>query len=616
MKKLKLVFIFLISFFCLFLGFFIALLYSVFNHEIYNYPENSFGVVDFMGYNLEKKRSHSINMTGQWEFYYNRWIITDQDDGDMDAYIQIPGKWTGLSVDGKALGKKGYASYKTTLIHLSEGTRLCPTYQSGGGDSAYRVYYNGVLAGCVGVASKNFKENKNGYKMDFDMFYEVPATGIVEVVIEVGMNMHGGITQMPGVITDGYSGYYQTFVSFFPSFVLGLIFFSALIGFSIFNSYRNLQDRFSIFNILILLLIHYLFSIDMMNLLRNLNIKTNFYVFQSLSFISYILILRQLAVYVYQIKEVEHLKLYHKIYSFIGIPIFILDLFLIGTNYTWISWILLFIATLPYYVGMGKSVIHQRKQSPYFFILFSVILDMGIVEMMDISEMILYSSYGYEAIFCTILMVNVFLLYFSRIKDLNKGEVEHILFKQEILREQIKPHFIFNSLNAIKNLYHKDVNVADEALIRFSKHLRTNVDALDKDMIPFEDELVNIINFVELENVRLDKKFTLLLDIQFQDFFVPVLSLQPLVENAIKYSRVNEKEEGYIQVRSYKEEQWIYILVSDNGVGFDVAQISSHSKGISNFKERFKLMLEAEVDIKSIRLKGTTITIKFKETNQ
>lgn len=611
MKRLKVILIFIVSFFCLCLGFSIALVISIFNHELYHYPANEYGCINFDGYDLNQKRFHSINMTGEWEFYYNRWIITDSDEGQMDTYINIPGKWTGLKVKDVVLGKEGYASYKTTLINLPKGTKLCPTYQSGGGDSAYRVYYNKILVGYTGTASKNMKETKNGFKMDFDSYYEVPDDGMVEVVIEIGMNRHGGITQMPGVITDGYSGYYQTFVSFFPSFVLGLIFFSALIGVCINYSYRTLGDRFSIFGIILLLLIHYLFSIDMINLFRNLNIRTNFYLFQCCSFISYVLLLRQLAGYVFRIKEVEHLRLYHKIYSFIGIPLFILDVGLIGTNVQWVSWILLFLFTLPYYVGLAAGVIHQRRNSPYFFILFSVILDMGIVEMMDISEMILYSSYGYEAIFCTILMSIVFFLYFSRIKDLNKGEVEHILFKQEILREQIKPHFIFNSLNAIKNLYHKDVNAGDEAMIRFSKHLRTNVDALDHDMITFEEELVNIINYVELENVRLDKPFTLLLDIQYQDFLVPVLSLQPLVENAIKYSRVNEKEEGYIQVVSYKKENLIYIIVSDNGVGFEVEKISQASKGISNLKERFSLMLDAEVEIKSNPQEGTKITIIF-----
>ncbi|MCM1131350.1 MAG: histidine kinase [Roseburia sp.] len=611
MKRLKTISIFIFSFFCLCLGFSLALIFSIYNHEIYHYPANTYGHIDFEGYDLNEERSFSINMTGQWEFYYNRFIITDEDEEKMDAYIKIPGKWTGLRVNGKALGKEGYASYKTTLLHLPKGTRLMPTYQSGGGDSAYRVYYNKTLVGCCGTASKDIKETKNGYRMEYEFFYEVPEDGVVEVVIEVGMNLHGGITQMPGVITDGYSGDFQNLLNFFPSFVLGLIFFSALIGACIYYSYRTLKDRFSIFAMMILLLIHYLFSIDMVNLLRNLNVRTNFYLFQSLSFISYVLLLRTLADYVFRMKAVEHLKLYHKIYSFIGIPIYILDLCLIGTNVQQISWIILFLCTLPYYIGLGIGVAHNRKTSSYFFILFSVILDMGIVEMMDISEMILYSSYGYEAIFCTILIFIVFFLYFQRIKDLNKGEVEHVLFKQEILREQIKPHFIFNSLNAIKNLYHKNMNAGDEAMIRFSKHLRTNVDALDHDMISFEDELVNIINYVELENVRLDKPFTLLLDIQYQEFLVPVLSLQPLVENAIKYSRVNEREDGYIQVKSYKKDDLIYIIVVDNGVGFDIKAISSFSKGISNLKERLFLMLNADVKIESKALEGTMVTITF-----
>ena len=138
MKRLKVILIFIVSFFCLCLGFSIALVISVFNHELYHYPANVYGCINFEGYDLNQKRSHSINMTGEWEFYYNRWIITDSDKEQMDAYIKIPGKWTGLKANNCVLGKEGYASYKTTLINLPKGTKLCPTYQSGGGDSAYR----------------------------------------------------------------------------------------------------------------------------------------------------------------------------------------------------------------------------------------------------------------------------------------------------------------------------------------------------------------------------------------------------------------------------------------------------------------------------------------------
>ncbi|MDE5867645.1 MAG: hypothetical protein K2H02_01735, partial [Anaeroplasmataceae bacterium] len=394
MKRLKIIFVYIFSFICLCLGFFSALIISIYNHELYQFPPNQQGIVDFNGYDLTNRRNHSIGLVGEWELYYNRWIITDEDDGPMDTYIKIPSKWTGLKVSGQTLGKSGYASYKTTLKNLPQGITLCPTFQSGSGDSAYRVYYNGVLAGYTGYASKDIKENINGYKMDFDSYYVVPESGTVEIVIELGMNNHGGITQMPGIISDGYSGYFQTFVSFFPSFVLGLIFFSALIGICINYSYKKLRDRLSIFGMIIFLLIHYLFSIDMINLFRNLNIRTNFYMFQMISFLSFVLLLQQFASYVFGIKEVEKLRHYHLGYSFLSIPLFILNLCLIGTNFQWIPWIILFIATLPYYIALAIGVFHHKKQCSFYFILFSLLLDMGIVEMMDISEWITFSTYG------------------------------------------------------------------------------------------------------------------------------------------------------------------------------------------------------------------------------
>jgi LytS/YehU family sensor histidine kinase len=178
-----------------------------------------------------------------------------------------------------------------------------------------------------------------------------------------------------------------------------------------------------------------------------------------------------------------------------------------------------------------------------------------------------------------------------------------------MLREQINPHFIFNSLTAVKSLYHQNVEWGDHAMNLFSNHLRTNVEAIDKNLIPFEKELDNINDFVELENLKSSEPFNIIYDISCSNFYVPILSLQVYVENSIKYSKINNKDGGYIEISSYETDNEFIVEINDNGVGFDYNKVSESSFGIKNSRERFALLMGSKVEITSSLGEGTKVKI-------
>ena len=184
-----------------------------------------------------------------------------------------------------------------------------------------------------------------------------------------------------------------------------------------------------------------------------------------------------------------------------------------------------------------------------------------------------------------------------------------------MLQAQIKPHFVFNVLLSIKNLYHSDTELGDEAIDLFSKHLRAQVEAAGADMVPFEKELDTIRVFTDLENIRQDKELNLIFDIEYSDFQIPALSLQTFIENAIKYSRISEKEDGYIRISSRCENGEILLEISDNGVGFDPSEIRDTSYGIRNSVERFRLLTGVSPEIISSPGNGTSIMIRFNKSS-
>ncbi len=191
----------------------------------------------------------------------------------------------------------------------------------------------------------------------------------------------------------------------------------------------------------------------------------------------------------------------------------------------------------------------------------------------------------------------------------NEYKQQAEIFETKALTEQIKPHFIFNSLETIRELYHENIELGDEALTLMAKYMRSSINSFDNEFVPFEEELNNIFNYTELKNINNQNKIEVIFNIDFTDFYVPPFSIQPFVENALKYSGVEEKENGNIIISSYKEDNNAVIIINDNGKGFNMENISSSSHGIKNACERFNLAFGIIPEIKSEINKGTNIKI-------
>ncbi len=214
-----------------------------------------------------------------------------------------------------------------------------------------------------------------------------------------------------------------------------------------------------------------------------------------------------------------------------------------------------------------------------------------------------------------LMFVLVYLMFSIRTDDKAQKSNEYQLqaksFETRALTNQIKPHFIFNSLETIRELYHQDVSSGDNALNLLASFLRGSINSFDHELIPFETEINNIYSYTEFKNLNKDAPYDVIFNIDYDDFLVPPFSIQPFIENAIKYSEVNLKEGGYIMISSYKNEENIIIEIKDNGKGFDINKISSTSAGIKNACERFRLEFGTNPIIQSVINEGTTILIKI-----
>jgi len=180
-----------------------------------------------------------------------------------------------------------------------------------------------------------------------------------------------------------------------------------------------------------------------------------------------------------------------------------------------------------------------------------------------------------------------------------------------LMLSQIQPHFIYNTLATIQVLYDVDPELASDTISDFSMYLRTNLDSLDKTKpVPIMDEVKHAECYAKIEKLRFDT-IQVIFDIQDKSFFLPVLTIQPMVENAIKYG-VRGLKNGTVWIKTYEENKKHYLVIEDNGRGFDVDEMGRDGKnhvGVNNVKSRIENMVNGTFNIESEVGKGTKVTI-------
>lgn len=224
-------------------------------------------------------------------------------------------------------------------------------------------------------------------------------------------------------------------------------------------------------------------------------------------------------------------------------------------------------------------------------------------------------AWTYPAYLLSVLLIYI-RIFSEREKKIAKQQV--MLTKQStaLMISQIQPHFLYNVLTTISNLCVTDPEEAEETTVLFSQYLRTNLDSLrNQEPVPFSTELMHIKTYVELEKKRFGDILSVEYDIREQNFKVPSLGLQPIVENSIKHGIRGKNAPGLVIIRTYKENDEYKIIIEDDGIGFDVNQPPKEDGrshvGMQNVKERLKQMCNASVKVESSPGNGccTEITI-------
>ncbi len=189
-----------------------------------------------------------------------------------------------------------------------------------------------------------------------------------------------------------------------------------------------------------------------------------------------------------------------------------------------------------------------------------------------------------------------------------------------IMFSQIQPHFLYNSLTAIEDLCDTDIEKTKTAINDFAHYLRGNLESIGQNkLIPFEDELEHIETYLTLEKLRFGDKLNIVYDIKSVNFCVPPLTVQPIVENAVRHGINKKTNGGTVTIKSCETDTAFCIYVDDDGVGFDVTAPKNDKRihvGIENVKGRISAQSGGTVEINSELMVGTkaVITIPKKKS--
>ncbi len=220
-----------------------------------------------------------------------------------------------------------------------------------------------------------------------------------------------------------------------------------------------------------------------------------------------------------------------------------------------------------------------------------------------------YSRYAVLLMLCILVSDYVSGVIFVRKTIRQKSELREA--RATALLNQIRPHFIHNTLTSIYYLCDSDAQTAKRLVRDFNSYLRANFTSLSvKTPISFDEELEHVRAYLSVEQVRFNDKLFVEYDTPHTSFRMPALTLQPLVENAVKHNVDSGRPPVHIRIRSFKTDGGSSVVIEDDGAGTDGKLQEDHSHvGLQNVADRLQMLCGGTLTVSPRPEGGTAVTV-------
>ncbi len=556
-------------------------------------------------------------LRGKWEFYYNQWIITDGiEEPVLTGYLNSSDRWTGREFSGEKLPRTGYASYRMVVNNYVSGEE---TYFGLSDFVPMRLYVNGQEVASRGTMSRD--EIYSVKKTSEEISPFVTDGEPLELVIEIGYNDFGGTYLNPYLYRETTSVVADLYYNgFFLVAVACVVLIGIIIVFSTVIWAHKITDLAPIVFVAGIVAF-YLCSTEILQkgslFINNVDWDVTYYTTWiggalAIFFSTYLVPVRHSLHN--KIAAVADLAQYGVMTAF----------YFLYQGYEF-RYVFGLVAALIHIVLFLPIILRDtvgKKPLPYLrAIVVCLTIAMVAIDNMDVTGGICYDVSGVTGILVIVIVALIVAIIVIRTKNDHRDALtaltnvrEITAIKSNALRSQINPHFLFNALTLVKSEYDNGNDRGEKTLEELRKHIGRVFEAQEEELIPFSEEAVFAEDYYHIEQTRRSETLPdIEWDVADEDFLVPPLILQPIIENAVKYSGIDRRKGGRITISTSADENDFILTIKDNGIGFDVNKLRRTSTGIRNVTLRVELLLEGSLTIDGTD--GTTVKIVFPREN-
>lgn len=579
--------------------------------------------------NVHFEQGDVVTLDGQWEFYWNQLLTPEDFEGEktpqIDMYIKTPGTWKGL------YPKNGVATYRMRLKYPK--TLKDPALKTYGITTAYKLYANGKLILEVGKVSADpatFKDGQGEYIVELPKDQQE-----IELIIQVAnLNFDkGGLRESPVFGSKKVIEQKRT-----TQLALQLFFSSGIFIFAFYYLVLFLLEKKNKTALLFSMLCIVTATRSMLWGETPVLIFSDKIPFDVIAFINYLTGFNLIPIMILFILSLFPLD-YKKVLSYIVLlPTLFFNALLFTSpefmsSFTGLLYILILAQMLYVIWIMIKAVVNKRDNSLIMFVaicIFILTVIQGILRYTALGRVNIHYMfiYGNFAVIMAMSIVQAreqaktkkkLILYNETLVEADRLKNRIMETEMAFLQAQIKPHFLYNALDAIANVCEEDGEKASELIVDLSIYLRNSLEfnSLNK-MVRLEKELEFVDTYFNIEQARFGQKIRLFKEVEISlDVQIPAFILEPLVENAVRHGISKRQSGGRVTIRGKQLQEGVRIEVEDDGVGIEAEKLDhllEHDRkdqgvGIQNIHHRLLSIYGKGLEIKSEEGVGTCVIV-------
>lgn len=560
--------------------------------------------------------NHTVfTLNGKWDFYWSQFLCYPEIlDVKPDLSVSVPNMWTKYEIKSKPLPGTGYATYRLHVItNLDPGTQLGLKMKAI--LCASRLYINDSLVASAGVVASDDFHEIGRYKPQ-TVYFQIPSREF-DIIIQISNFEYA----RGGFHNNLYLGNAESIECFHAYsigkelFILGVLIIVSLFYLSIFLMRTELLSYlyYSCLALLTAVMVDIIGENTIIGMMDFLSLNTVIFLwYLSTNWVPFLYLL-----FTHEIMKTRFSSISIKIYLWITVALQLLFIFLPKTEYSRLTSVSNYHDLVGYLLAFVIVIMGMRKgYKDGWLHLLSMLLAL-ICYIHDLLYLVnvINDKLG-ETLYAGMFQF-IFLQMIVQINYLRRFYDRNTALEIAFLQAQIKPHFLYNTINSFIAVSYDSPEEARHLMTDFAYYLRRSFDFKNMNQfVSLNDEIELVSHYINIEKVRFEERLEVAYDIcEDNNIRIPCLILQPIIENAIIHGILPQEKGGLVEIHIKKENGMLEFKVCDNGTGMTPDRLKDVLKnnvtdgvGLCNINNRLQKLYGKGLHIISNPGNGTEVS--------